>query len=144
MKQFTLKELSILLSIPTNTIRRWCLKGEVGEVYNKEVWNQKEVRRQLRKYEDLDVKKLLNCEIDEIELIKAKKISTKNYISLKDLQINQTIILHNYSFESTLTLVDIKELNGQKIFTFVKDETNEFKTYSEDQLTKKNIKIEEI
>ena len=143
MKQFTLKELSNLTNIPTNTIRRWLLKPVVGQVYNKEIWNQVEMRTQLKKYE-LDEIKVLGCKIEEVECIKSSKSSTKTYIELNEVEIDQTIILHNYSLETTLKLVEVRELNGTKLYTFYNDEKDEYRTYSLDQLSRKNIKIESI
>lgn len=143
MKQFTLKELSNLTNIPTNTIRRWLLKPVVGQVYNKEIWNQVEMRTQLKKYE-LDEIKVLGCKIEEVECIKSSKSSTKTYIELDEVEIDQTIILHNYSLETTLKLVEVRELNGTKLYTFYNDEKDEYRTYSLDQLSRKNIKIESI
>ncbi len=143
MKQFTLKELSNLTNIPTNTIRRWLLKPVVGQVYNKEIWNQVEMRNQLKKYE-LDEIKVLGCKVEEVECIKSSKSSTKTYIELNEVEIDQTIILHNYSLETTLKLVEVRELNGTKLYTFYNDEKDEYRTYSLDQLSRKNIKIESI
>ena len=143
MKQFTLKELSNLTNIPTNTIRRWLLKPVVGQVYNKEIWNQVEMRTQLKKYE-LDEIKVLGCKVEEVECIKSSKSSTKTYIELNEVEIDQTIILHNYSLETTLKLVEVRELNGTKLYTFYNDEKDEYRTYSLDQLSRKNIKIESI
>ena len=143
MKQFTLKELSNLTNIPTNTIRRWLLKPVVGQVYNKEIWNQVEMRTQLKKYE-LDEIKVLGCKIEEVECIKSSKSSTKTYIELDEVELDQTIILHNYSLETTLKLVEVRDLNGTKLYTFLNEEKDEYRTYSLDQLSKKNIKIESI
>lgn len=141
MKQFKLKEISNLLNIPTNTIRRWLLKPIQNEVYHKDVWNQNEMRVQLRKY-DLDYEKLLGCKVDEIELIKSTKGSLKEYVDLEDIEINQTIILHNYSLETTLTLVEVKDLNDTQLYLFFNEEKGEYKTYTNIQLSKPNFKFE--
>ena len=141
MKQFTLKELSNLTNTPTPTLRRALLKPIVGEVYHKDVWNQKALRDLLTKY-DVD-EKVLGCKIDEVECIKSKKESSRDYIQLKDLQINQMVILHNYSFEKEVKLVEVRMIGNEKAYIF-KDEKGNYKTYSEDQLNKKNIRFEEI
>ena len=141
MKQFTLKELFNLTNIPTNTLRRHLLKPTPNEVFHKGIWNQKALREALKKY-DLDFEKILGCKVEEVECIKTSKTTTKEYKDLKDIKINETIILHNYSLETTLKLVDVRELNETKIFTFYNEETNEYKTYSLDQLSRKNIKFE--
>lgn len=143
MKQFTLKELSNLTNIPTNTIRRWLLKPVVGQVYNKEIWNQVEMKNQLKKYE-LDFVKILGCKVEEVECIKSSRSLTKTYIELDEVKVNQTIVLHNYSLETTLKLVEVRELNGTKLYTFYNDDKDEYRTYSLDQLSRKNIKIESI
>ena len=141
MKQFTLKELSTLINTPIPTLRRAVLKPEIGVVYNKNIWNQKALRDLLKKYEINE--EVLGCKIEEVEVIKSKKENTKDYISLKDLQINQKIILHNYSFERELKLVEVRKVGDEKVYMF-KDNNGNYKSYSENQLTKKNIKFEEI
>ena len=142
--ELTLKELSSKINIPTNTIRRWCLKPIIGEVYNKDVWNIKEVRSQLKKYEDINFVEKVGCEIDEIELIKSKKSTTKSYVNLKDVEVGQTIILHNYSLEYTLTLKKIEEIDDTQIYIFKDEDKDEYKIYSLSQLSKSNIKFEEV
>ena len=142
-KEFTLKELSTKLNIPTNTLRRYLLKGIEGEVYNKNIWNQKALREFLKKY-DGNLEERLGCKVEDVECIKSLRSTTKTYIGLNQIQLNQTIILHNYSMETTLQLVDIKEVNGSELFTFYDNDKNEYKIYSLEQLSKKNIKFEAI
>ena len=138
--ELTLNELSTMTNIPTPTIRRWCLKPVVGEIYNKDVWNIEEVKTQLKRY--VEGGSSFNFEIDEIVLVKSKKSTKHNYIKLENLEIGKTYVLHNYSLTHTLKLITVNVVNDQTLYVFADQDKNGYKTYMFEQLNRDNIKFE--
>lgn len=151
MKQLTLKELSELTNISTGTIRSWTLKPIQGQPYNSKNVNYEALRGQLTKYfgDDKQFKKRFGFSIDEIEIIKGER-TTKEYVQFNQLEIGDTIIMHNYALQTEMTLVSkhfvkVDEESGQgiELWTFeLADKVNNFKCYTEVQLTSANIKLE--
>lgn len=151
MKQLTLKELSELTNISTGTIRSWTLKPIQGQPYNSKNINYDAMRAQLTKYfgDDKQFKKRFGLSIDEIEIIKGER-TTKEYVQFNELEIGDTIIMHNYALQTEMTLVskhfvkvDEETGNGVELWTFeLADKPNNFKCYTEVQLTSANIKLE--
>lgn len=151
MKQLTLKELSELTNISTGTIRSWTLKPIQGQPYNSKNVNYEALRGQLTKYfgDDEQFKKRFGFSIDEIEIVKGER-TTKEYVQFNQLEIGDTIIMHNYALQTEMTLVskhfvkvDEESGNGIELWTFeLADKVNNFKCYTEVQLTSANIKLE--
>ena len=151
MKQLTLKELSELTNISTGTIRSWTLKPIQGQPYNSKNVNYEALRGQLTKYfgDDKQFKKRLGFSIDEIEIIKGERTS-KEYVQFNQLEIGDMIVMHNYALQTEMTLVSkhfvkVDEGSGQgiELWTFeLADKPNNFKCYTEVQLTSANIKLE--
>lgn len=139
MKEFTLNQLHNLTNIPTPTIRAWTLKAENGVVYDGN--NIKNVRIQLAKrFKEAEIQKMFGCKVEEIVIIKSVKTS-KNYIDIADLQIGKTYILHNYSLETTLTLIKMLKVEEEELYLF-KNEKG-YKALSKAEIEKPNIKFEE-
>ena len=151
MKQLTLRELSELINISTGTIRSWTLKPVQGQPYNSKNVNYVALQSQLVKYFESDeyFKKRFGFSIYDIEIIKGERTS-KEYIQFNQIEIGDTIIMHNYALQTEMTLVSkhfvkVDEESGQgiELFTFeLADKTNNFKCYTEVQLTSANIKLE--
>ena len=151
MKQITLRELSEMTNISTGTIRSWTLKPIQGQPYNSKNVNYDALRSQLTKYFESDeqFKKRFGFSIYEIEIVKGERTS-KEYVQFNELEIGDTIIMHNYALQTEMTLVskhfvkvDEETGNGIELFTFeLADKINNFKCYTEVQLTSANIKIE--
>lgn len=151
MKQITLKELSELTNISTGTIRSWTLKPIQGQPYNSKSVNYEALRSQLVKYflDDESFKKRFGFSIYEIEIVKGERTS-KEYVALNQLEIGDTIVMHNYALQTEMTLVSkhfvkVDEESGQgvELWTFeLADKVNNFKCYTEVQLTSANIKLE--
>ena len=151
MKQLTLRELSEITNISTGTIRSWTLKPIQGQPYNSKNVNYDALRSQLNKYFESDeqFKKRFGFSIYEIEIVKGERTS-KEYVQFNELEIGDTIIMHNYALQTEMTLVskhfvkvDEETGNGIELFTFeLADKINNFKCYTEVQLTSANIKIE--
>ena len=151
MKQLTLKELSELTNISTGTIRSWTLKPIQGQPYNSKNVNYDALHSQLTKYfgDDEQFKKRLGFSIDEIKIVKGER-TAKEYVEFNQLEIGDTIIMHNYALQTEMTLVskhfvkvDEETGNGIELWTFeLADKPNNFKCYTEVQLTSANIKLE--
>lgn len=151
MKQITLRELSELTNISTGTIRSWTLKPIQGQPYNSKNVNYDALRSQLTKYfgDDEQFKKRFGFSINEIEIVKGERTS-KEYVQFNELEIGDTIIMHNYALQTEMTLVSkhfvkVDEESGQgiELWTFeLADKVNNFKCYTEVQLTSANIKLE--
>lgn len=151
MKQLTLKELSELVNISTGTIRSWTLKPIQGQPYNSKNVNYEALRAQLLRYfeDDEKFKKRFGFSIYEIEIVKGER-TTKEYVQYNQLEIGDTIVMHNYALQTEMTLVSkhfvkVDEESGQgiELWTFeLADKVNSFKCYTEVQLTSANIKLE--
>ena len=151
MKQITLRELSELTNISTGTIRSWTLKPIQGQPYNSKNVNYEALRSQLVKYflSDEQFKQRFGFSINDIEIIKGERTS-KEYVQFNELEIGDTIIMHNYALQTEMTLVSkhfvkVDEESGQgvELWTFeLADKVNNFKCYTEVQLTSANIKLE--
>ena len=151
MKQLTLKELSELTNISTGTIRSWTLKPIQGQPYNSKHVNYEALRSQLAKYfgDDKQFEKRFGFSIDDIEIVKGER-TTKEYVQFNELEIGDVIIMHNYALQTEMTLVsrhfvkvDEESGNGIELWTFeLADKPNNFKCYTEVQLTSANIKLE--
>ena len=145
MKELTLKELSELTNISTGTIRSWTLKPINGQPYNSKNVNYDALRSQLVKYfgDDNEFKKRFGFSIDEIKIVKGER-TTKEYVQINELEIGDTIIMHNYALQTEMTLVSRHFVKGDiELWTFeLADKPNSFKCYTEVQLTSANIKLE--
>lgn len=151
MKQLTLRELSELINISTGTIRSWTLKPIQGQPYNSKAINYEALQNQLVKYflSDENFQKRFGFSIYEIEIVKGERTS-KEYVQFNQLEIGDTIIMHNYALQTEMTLVskhfvkvDEESGEGIELFTFeLADKVNNFKCYTEVQLTSTNIKLE--
>ena len=151
MKQITLRELSELINISTGTIRSWTLKPIQGQPYNSKNVNYDALRSQLVKYFESDeqFKKRFGFSINDIVIVKGERTS-KEYVQFNELEIGDTIIMHNYALQTEMTLVSkhfvkVDEESGQgiELWTFeLADKVNNFKCYTEVQLTSANIKLE--
>ena len=151
MKELTLKELSELTNISTGTIRSWTLKPINGQPYNSKNVNYDALRSQLVKYfgDDNEFNKRFGFSSDQIRSVKGER-ATKEYVEFNELEIGDTIIMHNYALQTEMTLVskhfvkvDEESGNGIELWTFeLADKPNSFKCYTEVQLTSANIKLE--
>ena len=151
MKELTLKELSELTNISTGTIRSWTLKPIQGQPYNSKNINYDALRSQLTKYFESkeQFKKRFGFSIDQIKIIKGER-ATKEYVQFNELEIGDMIIMHNYALQTEMTLVskhfvkvDQESGDGIELWTFeLADKPNNFKCYTEVQLTSANIKLE--
>lgn len=151
MKQITLRELSELTNISTGTIRSWTLKPIQGQPYNSKNVNYDALRSQLVKYfiDDEQFKKRFGFSINDIEIVKGERTS-KEYIQFNEIEVGDTIIMHNYALQTEMTLVSkhfvkVDEESGQgiELWTFeLVGKANNFKCYTEVQLTSANIKLE--
>ena len=151
MKQLTLRELSELINISTGTIRSWTLKPIQGQPYNSKAINYEALQNQLVKYflSDETFQKRFGFSIYEIEIVKGERTS-KEYVQFNQLEIGDTIIMHNYALQTEMTLVSkhfvkVDEESGQgiELWTFeLAEKANNFKCYTEVQLTGANIKLE--
>ena len=145
MKELTLKELSELTNISTGTIRSWTLKPINGQPYNSKNVNYDALRSQLVKYfgDDNEFNKRFGFSIDEIKIVKGER-TTKEYVQFNELEIGDTIIMHNYALQTEMTLVSRHFVKGDiELWTFeLADKPNNFKCYTEVQLTSANIKLE--
>lgn len=151
MKQLTLKELSELTNISTGTIRSWTLKPIQGQPYNSKSVNYDALCSQLKKYfgDDKQFKKNFGFSIDEIEIVKGER-TTKEYVQFNQLEIGDMIIMHNYALQTEMILVskhfvkvDEETGYGIELWTFeLADKPNNFKCYTEVQLSSANIKLE--
>ena len=151
MKQLTLKELSEITNISTGTIRSWTLKPVQGQPYNSKNVNYDALRAQLTKYFETDdaFQKRFGFSINEIEIVKGER-TAKEYVQFNELEIGDAIIMHNYALQTEMILVSkhfvkVDEESGQgvELWTFeLADKPNNFKCYTEVQLTSANIKLE--
>ena len=145
MKELTLKELSELTNISTGTIRSWTLKPINGQPYNSKNVNYDALRSQLMKYFESDEQfnKRFGFSIDQIKIVKGER-ATKEYVEVNELEIGDTIIMHNYALQTEMTLVSRHFVKGDiELWTFeLADKPNNFKCYTEVQLTSANIKLE--
>ena len=145
MKELTLKELSELTNISTGTIRSWTLKPINGQPYNSKNVNYDALRSQLTKYfgDDQEFNKRFGFSIDQIKIVKGER-TTKEYVEFNELEIGDTIIMHNYALQTEMTLVSKHLVKGDiELWTFeLADKPNNFKCYTEVQLTSANIKLE--
>lgn len=151
MKQITLRELSELTNISTGTIRSWTLKPIQGQPYNSKNVNYEALRAQLVKYFESDeqFKKRFGFSINDIEIVKGER-TNKEYVQFNELEIGDKIIMHNYALQTEMTLVskhfvkvDKESGQGIELWTFeLADKVNNFKCYTEVQLTSANIKLE--
>lgn len=145
MKQITLRELSELTNISTGTIRSWTLKPIQGQPYNSKRVNYDALRSQLTKYfgDDKQFEKRFGFSIDEIEIVKGER-TTKEYVQFNELEIGDVIIMHNYALQTEMTLVSKHFVKiDVELWTFeLADKPNNFKCYTEVQLTSANIKLE--
>ena len=144
MKELTLKEFSEKMNFTTNTVRRWCLKGEEGEVFIKGQWNMKEVRRQLIKtYETAEkAEAKLGFKLEELQLVKSSKATVRDYVKFTVLKEGDSIILHNYSMETELIFIKKLEANETELYIFYKEDEDSYKIYSLEQMSKPNMKVE--
>lgn len=151
MKQITLRELSELTNISTGTIRSWTLKPIQGQPYNSKHVNYDALQTQLVKYFESDegFKRRFGFSIYEIEIVKGER-TAKEYVQFNQLEIGDTIIMHNYALQTEMTLVskyfvkvDQESGQGIELWTFeLAERANNFKCYTEVQLTSANIKLE--
>lgn len=151
MKQMTLKELGELTNISVGTIRSWTLKPIQGQPYNSKSVNYDALRSQLVKYfggNELFAKRF-GFAIDEIVIVKGER-TTKEYVQFNEVEVGDTIIMHNYALQTEMTLVSkhfvkVNEETGDgiELWTFeLADKPNNFKCYTEVQLTSANIRLE--
>lgn len=144
MKQLSIKDLSKLVSIPEGTIRAWTLKPIEGEVYEVGKVNYESLKNGLMKYFDLKTfEERFGFKISEIEITKSIKKSTRDYVEVDELEINNEYDIHNYSMVSRWTLGEVVKINKVKVYVFVNEE-NKYKALSENDLNQKNIKLELI
>lgn len=137
-KKLTLQQLHDMTQIPTPTMRAWLLKANNGEVYTGN--NIANFRTQLSKKLP-ECEKILGCKAEDVEILKNVR-QHKEYVSVEDLKIGSAYILHNYSLVTEVTLRKVIELEGSKLYIFQKEDG--YKTYGLDELTKPNIKFEEV
>lgn len=151
MKRITLKELSELTNISTGTIRSWTLKPIQGQPYNSKNVNYDALRSQLTKYFETDevFQRRFGFSIMDIEIVKGER-TTKEYVQFNQLEVGDEIIMHNYALQTEMTLVskhfvkvDEESGHGIELWTFeLAGKPNNFKCYTEVQLTSANIKLE--
>lgn len=144
MKQLSIKELSKLVSIPEGTIRAWTLKPIEGEVYEVGKVNYESLRSGLMKYFDSkSFEEKFGFKINEIEIIKTIRSSSKDYVRVDELEIDKEYDIHNYSMVSRWTLGEVVKINEVQVYVFV-NEDDKYKALSEEDLNRKNIKLELI
>ena len=148
MKQFTVKELSKLVSVSEGTIRSWIMKPIDNVPYSAENVNYENLQNKLRKYfTESGFMKQFGFDVCDIEIVKAQR-STKDWMTfeqLKELEVGKVVTLHNYSLKTNLKKVAVIEVAETLIVFEVlgkKDDDVEYKCYGEDQLSKENMKVE--
>lgn len=143
MKQFyTIKGLSELTNIASGTIRAWVMKPIDGQPYSSENINYSNLVDKLTKYFD-DFEERFGFNANDIEIVKAERTS-KKWISVDELQIDEIYTIHNYSLKTQLRFVrHIEDLDAYIFVTLEEDDFN-FKTYAKHQLERENMKIEKV
>lgn len=142
MKQFTIKGLSEVTNVASGTIRAWIMKPIDGQPYSSENINHENLVEKLNKYFE-NFKERFGFSANDIEIVKAERTS-KKWVEIDDLKVDQIYTLHNYSLKTQLRFMrHIEDLDAY-IFATLDDEEVSFKAYTRYQLKKENMKIEKV
>ena len=140
MKQLTIKQINKMINVPEATIRAWIMKPIDGVPYSRKNINYVNLQTKLKKYfEDFEAK--FGFKVEDIEIVVGEK-TKKTYTKVEDLVEGDDIVLHNYSLQSELTLLQKITIEDEVIYLFRGEKG--LKAYYQQELEKANIKIEKV
>ena len=140
MKQLTIKQLNTMINVPEATIRAWIMKPIDGVPYSRKNINYTNLQTKLKKYfEDFEAK--FGFKVEDIEIVVGEK-TKKVYTKVEDLVEGDDIVLHNYSLQSELTLLQKIIIEDEVVYLFRGEKG--LKAYYAQELEKSNIKIEKV
>lgn len=146
MKEFTVKELSVVLGIKEPTLRSWMLKAVEGEAYYRSNINYREVYENIHsKYEgrEEELKKKLGCNVNEIRIVKRERARLTG-LSVIDLEIGNEYEIRNYSLKYHVQLKSVENYDDDVVYLFKDIEKNTYRVWTDEELNKDNIKIIEL
>ena len=114
-----------------------------GQPYSSDNVNYSNLVEKLNKYFE-DFEGRFGFKASEIEIVKAERTS-KKWVGLGELEVDEIYILHNYSLKTELKFVRYIEDLDAYIFATLEDEDEfSFKAYAKHQLERENMKIEKV
>lgn len=150
------KELSIIqLANIVNMVPQWLYKAiskpEEGKTYDPNAINYNELKKTLVKKfgSEEEVCELLEIEsFDELVIARNRRaeISKANYKKPDEMVIGEPVIVKSYHHEHNLILVDIHEVNNDKLYIFEdlstsKVNKDKYKVITEQEFTQVRYRI---
>lgn len=150
------KELSIIqLANIVNMVPQWLYKAiskpEEGKIYDPNAINYSELKKTLVKKfgSEEEVCELLEIEsFDELVIARNRRaeISKANYKKPDEMVIGEPVIVKSYHHEHNLILVDIHEVNNDKLYIFEdlstsKVNKDKYKVITEQEFTQVRYRI---
>lgn len=140
MQQLTIKQLNKMINVPEATIRAWIMKPIDGVPYSRKNINYSNLQMKLKKYFE-DFEATFGFKVEDIEIVVGEK-TKKTYTKVEDLVEGDDIVLHNYSLQSELTLLQKITIEDEVVYLFRGEKG--LKAYYAQELEKANIKIEKV
>lgn len=150
------KELSIIqLANIVNMVPQWLYKAiskpEEGKIYDPNAINYSELKKTLVKKfgSEEEVCELLEIEsFDELVIARNRRaeISKANYKKPDEMVVGEPVIVKSYHHEHNLILVDIHEVNNDKLYIFEdlstsKVNKDKYKVITEQEFTQVRYRI---